>query len=448
MWFPSWLRNCKSAIGYRPSAIGMCLRKPNTGSRVPPRFRPSLEALEHRWVPSTLTVLNTLDSGAGSLRAEIAAAHSGDTIKFAIPTTDPGYNPATGVFTITLTSGELLIKQKLTISGPGAGELTVSGNNASRVFEVAKQDTVALSGLTISNGHVVSALAPSGYDTTNGDGAGILNHGVLTVSNSTLSYNTASSGSGGSYDGGGIANDGTLTVSNSVLSYNSAGGGGGIANELGGTLTVNDNCILSNNTAFQGGGIASEGTSSISGSQLLNNSAFSNGGGSGGGIANWATMTVTGCTLSGNSAIPSRGGIAGDGGGIFASNTAYTANNLTISGCTVSDNSSAFEGGGIYVGNGTVKVINGTTLSGNTATYGGGIYVYYATVTVSDSTLSNNSASTPGGAGGIYIKPWNNGLQSTVTISGSVFSANKSGPTKTLDNIFGVWTDGGGNTFS
>src|SRR4051794_27469900 len=42
-------------------------RKPNT------RFRPTLEALEDRWVPSTLTVTNNLDSGAGSLRAEIAA---------------------------------------------------------------------------------------------------------------------------------------------------------------------------------------------------------------------------------------------------------------------------------------------------------------------------------------------------------------------------------------
>jgi hypothetical protein len=38
-------------------------------------FRPRLEALEGRDVPSTLTVTNTLDSGTGSLRAEIAAAH-------------------------------------------------------------------------------------------------------------------------------------------------------------------------------------------------------------------------------------------------------------------------------------------------------------------------------------------------------------------------------------
>src|ERR1019366_72744 len=85
-----------------------------------PTFRPTLETLEDRWVPSTLTVRNNLDSGAVSLRAEIAAARSNDTIVFA---------PSLVGQTITLTSGELLINKNLTIAGPGAGELTLSGNH-------------------------------------------------------------------------------------------------------------------------------------------------------------------------------------------------------------------------------------------------------------------------------------------------------------------------------
>src|ERR1700756_3838541 len=84
------------------------------------RFRPTLEGLEDRWVPSTLTVTNNLDTGKGSLRAEIVAAKNGDTIVFA---------PSLNGQTITLTSGELLINKNLTINGPGAGALTVSGNN-------------------------------------------------------------------------------------------------------------------------------------------------------------------------------------------------------------------------------------------------------------------------------------------------------------------------------
>src|SRR5262249_29161470 len=52
----------------------------------PLRFVPRLEVLEDRTVPSTLTVTNNLDTGVagdGSLRGEIAAAQSGDTLNFA-----------------------------------------------------------------------------------------------------------------------------------------------------------------------------------------------------------------------------------------------------------------------------------------------------------------------------------------------------------------------------
>jgi hypothetical protein len=64
--------------------------------RSTPRIRPQLEVLEDRDVPSTLTVTNNLDSGAGSLRAQIGAAQPGDTLNFA---------PSLNGQTITLTSG-------------------------------------------------------------------------------------------------------------------------------------------------------------------------------------------------------------------------------------------------------------------------------------------------------------------------------------------------------
>jgi hypothetical protein len=89
MFFSSWPRN----------------RKRHGYPRTRPTIRPTLETLEDRWVPSTLTVTNTLDSGAGSLRADVTAALKGDTIVFNIPKSDPGYNASTGVWTITLTSG-------------------------------------------------------------------------------------------------------------------------------------------------------------------------------------------------------------------------------------------------------------------------------------------------------------------------------------------------------
>ena len=90
---------------------------------------------------ATLTVTTLTDSGAGSLRGQLAAAASGDTINFGV----------TG--TITLTSGELVASKNLTITGPGASALSLSGNNTPRVFNLANGNiNIAISGLTIANG--------------------------------------------------------------------------------------------------------------------------------------------------------------------------------------------------------------------------------------------------------------------------------------------------------
>ena len=340
-------------------------RRRSAPSRPAPRFRPRLEALEDRWVPSTLTVTNNLDSGAGSLRADIAAAHSGDTIVFA---------PSLDGQTITLTSGELLIRKNLTIAGPGASQLTISGNNASRVFEVAKGETDTLSGLTISNGAAPSVrqagegggiLVDSGAtltvsgSTLSGNsapvGGGIYNGGTLTVSNSTLSGNSA----GLSGQGGGIHNEfGTLTISGSILSDNYAGSDGGAIQNYG-TLTISGS-TLSGNWANYGGGIWNDGTATVSGgSTLSSNNANSVGGGAGGGIDNLggATLTVTDSTLSSNS--------ANQGGGIRNDGT------LTVSGSTLSGNTANYEGGGI-LNYGTATVKNSSSITGNTAPVGFG----------------------------------------------------------------------------
>jgi hypothetical protein len=224
----------------RPQARRAPGRKPT------PRFRPQLETLEGRDVPSTLTVTNNLDSGPGSLRAEIAAAQSGDTIVFA--------KRLDGNI-ITLTSGQLNITTGLTIQGPGAGQLTVSGQHKFRAFVVNANQPVVLTGLTIG-----------------GEGA-IVNDTTLTISACTISNGTAQ------YSGGGINNIGTLTVSDSTLSRNSAFYyGGGIYNAGTATLT---NCTLSNNYATAGGGLF---------------------------VAFRATTTLTNCTLSLNQ---------GSGGGIY-----------------------------------------------------------------------------------------------------------------------------------
>src|ERR1017187_340486 len=101
------------------------------------RMRPTLLALEDRKLLSTFTVTNTLDDGsAGTLRYEIGQANSNvgvaDTINF-----DPTVFATPQ--TIPLTSGQLELTDAATttISGPGAGLLSISGNNSSRVFFIS-----------------------------------------------------------------------------------------------------------------------------------------------------------------------------------------------------------------------------------------------------------------------------------------------------------------------
>src|SRR5262249_9249 len=180
----------------------------------------------------------------------------------------------------TLTTGQLAISKNLTITGPGANLLTISGNNASRVFNVTlgSPGIVNLSGLTVANGNSGPV----------GTGAGIANSssGTLNVSSSTVRNND--SGFGGT--GGGIANSssGTVNVLNSTLNNNNAGSaggslGGGIYNNSTGTVNV-INSTLSSNSAGSGGGILNQGSGTIRvvSCTITQNSA----GGSGGGLYN------------------------------------------------------------------------------------------------------------------------------------------------------------------
>lgn len=88
-----------------------------------------------------LTVYNTDDDGPGSLRQAVVDAVDGDSITF--------HSDLYGK-TITLTSSGLDITKDLTIAGPGADQLAISGNKQWRVFYIAS--TLTNSGATIKEG--------------------------------------------------------------------------------------------------------------------------------------------------------------------------------------------------------------------------------------------------------------------------------------------------------
>src|SRR5262245_52155197 len=244
MRMSSWLRSARSLFipsrtekGHRPTR----LRKRAMAAHL------SVERLEDRTVPSTFTVRNLADNGPGSLRQAIDDANANpgdDLIRFA---------PSVGG-TLTLTSGQLSITDDLILDGPGAHRLTISGNDASRVFSVSGGATdVEIRDLTIANGRATDAtvVGPIGPVTL---GGALLNTGARVVlSHVTMANNQAV---GAIAQGGAIANvfGASLVVTDSTFTANRAAGtlfgsAGAILNEGGRSVLVVDHSTFTGNQA-------------------------------------------------------------------------------------------------------------------------------------------------------------------------------------------------------
>ncbi|MEW4491085.1 right-handed parallel beta-helix repeat-containing protein [Thalassoglobus sp. JC818] len=367
-------------------------------------IRPSTlsELLEDRIVLSAFTVTTLADSGAGSLRDAIDQANSNpgnDSIEF----------DASLSGEITLSSGELTLSDTsgdITISGRGASQLTISGNGNSRVFNIESGVFANISGLTISNGQAEK-------------GGGISNSGTLTLNNTIISGNTATTNYGG-----GILNEGNMNVVNSTLSGNSVSVAYGYS--VGG-----------------GAAIFNSGALSILSSTLSGNTAHSL---NGGGVynASRASLTITGSTFSGNVA-------DGGGGAIFNTDVVQLINS------TLTGNSANF-GGGIDSSDGELTITN-STISGNTANaedFGGAIN-YSGTLIMNNSILANSTNGLDLSHGGaIHSSSGSNnlvengdigGLSNTITGQDPMLGSlsDNGGPTQTLALLEGSSAINAGN---
>lgn len=174
--------------------------------------------------PAATQIVTSLadDGSPGTLRSVLSTASAGDTVTFNV----------TG--TITLTQGQLEISKNLTISGPGASTLNISGNDLSRVFYVDPAISVAVSGVTISHGHL------NGVE---GGGGGIYNSGNLNLADVAVSNNSA--GYAG-YGGGLYTAPGSSTnLTRTTIS-------GNYAQNYGGAMFIQNNSwvYIKNSTIF------------------------------------------------------------------------------------------------------------------------------------------------------------------------------------------------------
>lgn len=328
---------------------------------------------------ATFNVTNLDDNGAGSLRQAIEdanAAAGADTITFQAGLTG----------TITLTTGQLEITDSVDIQGPGAAALTVSGNNASRVFYLYSSATtiaVTLSDLTITGGN-------------DSIGAGVVCFDEdLTLDGVTITGNTSTG------DGAGLWADGfnmDLTIRDSVISGNTSGGdGGGIyIEDTGGPLLIQRTSITGNDAAGSGGGVYfydPDDPVTVEDSTISGNSS----GAAGGGIYLYSpddgAWTLRGTTVSGNNAQ------AGGGVFLYSPDHGGSIENSTISG----NQATAGDGGGIYLYNLYNFSLQHVTVAGNTASgSGGGISVVDATLPAGNLIVGDNTAGTDDDLSGAF----------------------------------------------
>ncbi|MBV8491198.1 MAG: hypothetical protein JO199_11780 [Candidatus Eremiobacteraeota bacterium] len=405
---------------------------------------PSTQLVKIRLGP---VVSNTSDSGAGSLREAVLDASPGDTIAFIVKL------PAT----IVLTGGAIALKQNVTIAGPGAANLTISGNSKSQIFAVYPNVTAAIDSVTLTGGF-----------TATGNGGAIVNQGNLTIDSDAFTSNSVvgkyiehapppagtlrenrrapqhlphgiySGGEGGAIADGNPSSStgsGSLIVTNSTFTGNSAitrsFEGGAIYNAVNFALTVSNSMFTSNSASF-GGAIESDGPLALSHDTFGSNTTvtadsgyyFEGAGGAvyalGGTIIDTCSFTSNTATGIHNGAEGFGGAVATGGGTLAITSSTFTGN---VAGGSTTPGSGYSEGGAIYSGS-TGATIDGSTFKQNSVVnandvYGAAVYAS-ASMTITNGTFTSNSARSGTGYtyGGIVY------AAQPLTIDTSTFTSN------------------------
>jgi CSLREA domain-containing protein len=268
----------------------------------------------------------------------------------------------TGTITLARPSaggGPLLIGKTLTITGPSGGIVIRrrSTDPAFRILRVDEGGSVTLANLGLRGGR-----------TNDAGGPGIVNRGILALTDCSVSANVGE-------PGGGIDNFTLLTLLRSSVTNV----GTGIVNHDDGTLRLRRSNVQHN---FGTGILNTGGDLTLIRSTVADNSLT-------GVESRFGRVTLTESIVEDNK-----------GGGISVESA-----RLMISNSGIARNSSTFDGGGIRSAQSHVTIVGSTIVSNSAGGQGGGIFNNVSdpfgrlgsSVQLTNSTISRNAADSGGG---------------------------------------------------
>jgi len=218
------------------------------------------------------------------------------------------------------------------------------------------------------------------------------------------------SGNKGTFGGGIFSNGGTIVMDGGIIGGTVAAdanvatqfgaAGGGVYNYGGGSFTLNDGSIIGNSARnAYGGGIYNDEHNSeliMTGGEISNNYAYY----SGGGVYNSSVFTMSGGEIVGNTADNGNGGGVMNGGPRNTYYGTFTMENGVISG------NKASAGGGVFVSTNYEFIMEAGSISdnqavgigsGSVAGRGGGVFVYAESLTRSYVETNPQSVTNPQG---------------------------------------------------
>ena len=309
----------------------------------------------------------------------------------------------------------------------------------------------------MNGGAIYSNKATNIYsEDAGGGGVYITGNGTeFTMSGGIIgSEDDTGDGNESAMNGGGVAvlNGAKFTMSeNAKIKYNidnglyGTGGGGVIIKGFNSNFTMNDDAEVSYNQSYTGGGVAvdapvdSNASNPLSYSFIMNGGKvnsnisehpnFTNGAGPGGGVRVYngssflmkdgeinynISKSEAGCggVAVNRGVFTMEGGTIGYNGGGGVGLTATGIGNkphFTMTGGSIEYNETGigYDGGGVYVGGGCEFIMDGGSITGNTASKGGGVYldadgnIGITEFTMTGGFIEDNESGSEGG--GVYV---------------------------------------------